>query len=103
MVDSLISRFPWIYHKVYDENKVFIGFRVRLDYLIVTNPADPYRFDMFHFTSLSDRTDNAQLAIDCGLDVSFGHEYILVTPHLFSHIYRQIFEHDNICALPPSQ
>lgn len=98
--DLEFRRFPWTYKKEYDKENNFIGFRVRIDYIIVTNSDDPYKFDMYHFTSLSDRLDNAQLAVDCGLEVSFGHEYILVTPHRFSHIYKQIFEHDNICALP---
>ena len=100
--DQELRRFPWFYKKEYDKEKNFIGFRVRLDYLIVTNPDDPFKLDMYHFTSLSDRLDNAQLAADCDLDYSFGHEYILVTPTRFAHIYKQIFEFDNICVLPPT-
>lgn len=107
MVEVDLNRFPWTYTKEYKlsedkKSKVFIGFRVRLDYLCVTNSQDPTKFDFFHFNSQADRLDNAQLAIDCGLTVSFGHHYILVTPKCYPDIYTQIFEYDNICVLPPS-
>lgn len=93
-----ICRFPWNYSKVLDKAGNLIGYRVRLDCLIVTNPDDPTRLDMYHFTSLSDRMDNAQLAIDCGLDVSFGSDYLYVTPRRFTHIFQQIQDHEKLCA-----
>lgn len=95
---SLIDRFPWSYSKVLDKDGNLTGFRIRLEFLIVTNLDDPFKFDLYHFTSLTDRMDNAQLAIDCGLEVSFGSEYLYVTPRRFSHIFQQIQDHEKLCA-----
>lgn len=100
MVNEPLNRFPWTYSEFNTEvegQKVH-GYRVRIDFIMVTNPQDSFKLDIYHFTNQSDLLDNGCLAKETGLDVKYGHEYIYVTPSHFSSIYQQIYDFDKSCV-----